>query len=131
MHFKFKLFSTIFNQCADNSRFVDLDVEILQKNHARKSCIFCKNRDLGYIGVDLGGIWGGFGVDFRIVLPWSILTVLAILGNFGTFLLKVMLAGEDFSKRLLNDPSEIAERSRDHSRDTLAISAAILEQRII
>ena len=68
--------------------------------------------------VTSGWILGGFGVDFRIVLPWSILTVLAILGNFGTFLLKVMLAGEDFSKRLLNDPSEIAERSRDHSRDT-------------
>ena len=55
----------------------------------------------------------------------------AIFGKVGTLLLKVMLAGEDFSKRLLNDPSEIAERSRDHSRDTLAISAAILEQRII
>ena len=76
-------------------------------------------------------MWPGFGVDFRIVRPWSILTVLAISGNFGTLLLKVMLAGEDFSKRLLNDPSEIAERSRDHSRDTLAISAAIPEQRII
>ena len=39
--------------------------------------------------------------------------------------------GERLSKRVLNDPSEIAERSRDHSRDTLAISAAIPEQRII
>ena len=39
--------------------------------------------------------------------------------------------GGRLSKRVLNDPSEIAERSRDHSRDALAISAAILEQRII
>ena len=72
---------------------------------------------------EFGPKWGPRSVSFSIFV--------AIFGKVGTLLLKVMLAGEDFSKRLLNDPSEIAERSRDHSRDALAISAAILEQRII
>ena len=72
---------------------------------------------------EFGPKWGPRSVSFSIFV--------AIFGKVGTLLLKVMLAGEDFSKRHLNDPSEIAERSRDHSRDTLAISAAILEQRII
>ena len=77
--------------------------------------------------------WGPRSVSFSIFVNFcQFLSIfVAIFGKVGTLLLKVMLAGEDFSKRLLNDPSEIAERSRDHSRDTLAISAAILEQRII
>ena len=82
---------------------------------------------------EFGPKWGPRSVSFSIFVNFCqfLFIFVAIFGKVGTLLLKVMLAGEDFSKRLLNDPSEIAERSRDHSRDTLAISAAILEQRII